>query len=271
LPGGQAMNSSPASKPCPLAVNFKDPTIMTKFKKIIIRTCLVFIILIPIVAFAHFIIFPQETKSILIDYSNFKKDGRVYFNALTPQNKIDSLKLLINQASIRIDNFWRQKASNPKYIYCDTKEDFKKYCDNPSNPAVTYAKLGVFIVLCADGMDLDIIAHEYSHGEFVNRIGFYNRTFKIPTWFDEGLAMQNDYRDYYSEDTLKVKSDNFKNLPDIKQLKSARQFLAGSHEQIMLNYMTAKHEIKNWYTKEKLDKFIKDINSGKTFEVAYGN
>ena len=82
--------------------------------------------------------------------------------------------------------------------------------------------------------------------------------------------MQNDYRDYYSEGTLKVKWDNFKNLPDIKQLKSAGQFLAGSHEQIMLNYMTAKHEIKNWYTKEKLDKFIKDINSGKSFKEAYG-
>ena len=57
---------------------------MTKLRKIIIRTCLVFIILIPIAAFAHYIIFPQETKSILIDYSNFKKEERIYFNALTP-------------------------------------------------------------------------------------------------------------------------------------------------------------------------------------------
>ena len=243
---------------------------MKRLRKIIIKTCLVLIILIPIAAFAHFLIFPQETRSILIDYSNFKKDGRIYFNSSTPHSKIDSLKSLITQASIRIDNFWGQKASNPKFIYCDTKEDFKKYCDNPSNPAVTYTKLGIFIVLCADGMDLDIIAHEYSHGEFYDRIGFYNRTFKIPTWFDEGLAMQNDYRDYYSDDTLKAKSDNFKNLPDIKHFKSGGQFLAGSHDQIMLNYMTAKHEVKNWYTKEKLDKFIKGINSGKTFAEAFG-
>jgi type II secretory pathway component PulF len=33
--------------------------------------------------------------------------------------------------------------------------------------------------------------------------------------------------------------------------------------------MAAKHEIKNWYTKEKLDKFIKAINTGKTFEKAF--
>ena len=242
---------------------------MTKLKKIIIRTCLVFIILIPIAAFAHYIIFPQETKSILIDYSNFKKDGRVYFNVLTAQNKIDNLKSLINQASIRIDYFWGQKTSNPKFIYCDKHDDFEKYCYNPSVPAVTYSKLGAVIVLSADAMDLDIIAHEFSHAEFYNRIGFYNWTFKIPTWFDEGLAMQNDYRDYYSDDTLKAKSDNFKNLPGIKNFKSGGQFLTGSHDQIMLNYMTAKHEVKNWYTKEKLDRFIRDINSGKTFEEAF--
>jgi hypothetical protein len=243
---------------------------MKKLRKIIIKTCLVFIILIPIAAFAHFLIFPQETRSILIGYSNFKKEGHVYFNSSTPHNKIDSLKSLITQASIRLNNFWGQKKSNPKFIYCDTEDDFKKYCDNPSNPAVTYTKLGTVIVLGPEAMDLDIIAHEYAHAEFYDRIGFYNRTFKIDTWFDEGLAMQNDYRDYYSDDTLRVKSGNFKNLPDIKKLRSSRQFLSGSHEQIMLNYMAAKHEIRNWYTKEKLNTFIEEINSGKTFEEAYG-
>jgi hypothetical protein len=243
---------------------------MKKLKKTVIRTFLVFIILIPIAAFAHFIVFPQETRSILIDYSDFKKDGRIYFNALTPQSKIDSLKSLINNASIRIGNFWGSKTSNPKFVYCLLEDDFKKYCYNPAVPAVTYSKLGTVIVLSADGMDLDIIAHEFSHAEFYERIGFYNKTFKIPTWFDEGLAMQSDYRDYYSDDTLKARSDNFKNLPDIKNFKSAGAFLAGSHNQVMLNYMTAKHEIKNWYTKEKLDMFIEDINSGKTFKEAYG-
>jgi len=243
---------------------------MTKLRKIIIRTCLVFIILIPIAAFAHFIIFPQETKSILIDYSNFKKEGRIYFNASTPHMKIDHLKGLINQASIRIDTFWGEKTSNSKFIYCDNNKDFEKYCVNPSAPAVTYLKFGSIIVLSADAMDLDIIAHELSHAEFYERTGFYNFNYKIPSWFKHGLAMQNDYRDYYSDDTLKTKSDSFKNLPDIKSFKSDRQFYSGSREQIMLNYMAAKHEIKKWYTKQKLDKFLKAINSGKAFEEAFG-
>jgi len=242
---------------------------MTTLKKIIIRTCLVFIILIPIAAFAHFIIFPQETRSILIGLSNFNKEGHIYFNASSPHRKIDSLKLLINKASARIDSFWGQKISNPRFIYCDNEDDFQKYCVNPSAPAATYLKFGSVIGLSADAMDLNIIAHELSHAEFYERIGFIKFNYKIPSWFKHGLAMQNDYRDYYSDNTLMEKSNKFRNLPDIKSIKSDAQFYSGSREQIMLNYMAAKHEIKKWYTKTKLIKFINEINSGKPFEEAF--
>lgn len=243
---------------------------MTKLRKIMIRACLIIIILIPIAAFAHFIIFPQETRSILIDYSNFKKDGRIYCDAATPQKKIDSLKMLINQAAARMENFWGQKTSNPKFIYCDNEGDFIKYCVNPAAPAVTYLKLGAVIVLGADAVDVDIIAHEFSHAELYERIGFYTFNHTIPSWFKHGLAMQNDDRAYYSEDTLKATSDNFKNLPDIKSFTSDQQFYAGSRQEIMLHYMAAKHEVRLWYTKEKLARFCRDIQSGKTFKEAFG-
>ncbi len=231
---------------------------------------MVFLIIIPIAAFAHFIIFPQQTRSILIDYSDFKKEGRLYFNNNNPQNKVDTVKLLIELASNRVAEFWGQKICNPKYIYCESDEDFKKFGSPYSVPALTHVKFGSYIVISNQGIDLDIIAHEISHAEFYERIGFYNWSFKIPRWFDEGLAMQNDNRSYYSEETLKLKSNNYKNLPDVQKLKSGKQFNEeGSLEQIMLNFMTAKHEVKKWYTKERLDKLINGLNSGKSFEDAY--
>ena len=244
---------------------------MTKFKQISKRIALVLLIVISISALAHFIIFPQQTRSILISYSGFNKDGRLYFNNNTPQNKVDTVKQLIELAANRVAGFWGQKTCNPKYIYCESEEDFKKYGSPYSVPALTHIKLGAYIVISNEGIDLDIIAHEIAHAEFYERLGFYNWSFKIPSWFDEGLAMQNDNRDYYSEDTLKARSNNYKNLPDIKKLKSGKQFNEeGTHEQIMLNFMTARLEVKNWYTKEKLDKLIKDINAGKSFDEAFG-
>jgi hypothetical protein len=242
---------------------------MSNLKKIIIRAFLIFLITIPVAAFAHFIFFPQQTRSILIDYSSFKKEGSLYFNANTPQNKSDTIQSLIQSASGRVADFWAQKTCTPKYIYCEAEADFKKFGSPYPLPALTHVKFDTYIVISNEGADLDIIAHEIAHAEFYNRIGFYNWTFKIPTWFDEGLAMQNDYRNYNSEDTLKLKTDNFKNLPDVKQLKTGKQFHEGNNEQIKLNYMAAKHEVKNWYSKEKLEQLIKDLISGKSFEEAF--
>lgn len=233
------------------------------------RTFLIFLILIPIASFAHFIFFPEQTRSILIDYSNFEKDGRFYFNPSTAQDKVDKAKLFIETASLRVGNFWGQKTSNPKFIYCETLEDFKKFGSPYPVPALTHIKFCSYIVISNQGVDLDIISHELSHSEFYNRIGFYNWTFKIPRWFDEGLAMQNDYRNYYSEETLKKITGDFKNLPDVKLLRTGKQFDEGGIDKVMLNFMAAKHEVKNWYTREKLQKLIKDINSGKSFEEAF--
>ena len=230
---------------------------------------MVFLITIPIAAFAHFIIFPQESRCILIDYTGFKRDGTLYFNPNTPQNKIDTLKSLINTASFRVKEFWGQKKCKPKFIYCDNLRDFTKYGSPYLVPAVTHLKLSSYIVISNEGVDLDIIAHEMTHAEFYERIGFYNWSFIIPRWFDEGLAMQNDYRNYYSEDTLKIRSDNYRNLPGVKNFKKDHQFNDGTREQVMLNYMTAKHVVRNWYSKKKLQKLIVDLNSGKSFRESF--
>ena len=126
---------------------------MTKFKKIIRRTVLIFLIVIPISAFAHFIFFPQQTRCILIDYSDFKNDGRLYFNNNTPQNKVDTVKLLMGLASNRVAEFWGQKTCNPKFIYCEGEEDFKKYGSPYQIPALTHIKFGSYIVISNEGVD----------------------------------------------------------------------------------------------------------------------
>ena len=81
--------------------------------------------------------------------------------------------------------------------------------------------------------------------------------------------MQNDYRDYYSEDTRKARTNNLRHMPDIKNFVTDAQFYAGTREQVMLNYMADKHEIKNWYTPEKLRLCIQALDAGKSFKEAY--
>ena len=249
----------------------QDQYSMTKFKKIAIRIFIILLILTPVAAIAHYVIFPQETRCILVGFSGLKKQNNIYFDKNIPQQKIDSIQSLIEKATDRIKELWGEKKCTPTFIYCNTEELFKKYGADNNAPAVTHFKLGAYIVLQKHAIDLDIIAHEMCHAELGERTGFYAITFKIPVWFNEGLAMQNDNRPYFSEDSLKTKTNGLQNMPVIKNAKTAVQFYGVTQEEVDINFMAAKHEVKNWYTKMKLDQLVKDMHSGKSFDEAYGS
>jgi hypothetical protein len=215
---------------------------------------------------AHYLVFPQETRSILISFSGYEKHGRLYTAPGTEKRKTDSLCTLIKQATERINDFFGKEMPAPTFIYCNTEAAFHKFSVSPTAPAVTYLKFGTYIVLGQDGLDLDIISHELSHAALYDRIGFYRFNYVIPSWFKHGLAMQNDYRDYYSTDTLKVRTNNFKDLPDIKSIQSDKDFYKETREQVMLHYMAAKYEVGNWYNRGKLDTLIASLNASNAFK-----
>ncbi|MEM8524543.1 MAG: DUF1570 domain-containing protein [Bacteroidota bacterium] len=234
------------------------------FKKVL----LIFSLLLVVTSVIHAIAFPQETRCILVDLYDFERTDNLYYRANVDNATINQLQNLIEQAEVRVADFWGEKTVEPKFIYCDTDEDYLKFGVPFLTPACANMKLGAYVVISNQGLSLDIIAHELSHTELYNRIGFFNRLRKIPTWFDEGLAMQVDWRNYYSTDSLKAKT-NFENLPAITQMQNPKQFGSGTREKIMLNYSTSKYLVEQWYSKEKLDRFIDRINDGASFREAY--
>lgn len=229
---------------------------------------LILLILAGVIGVSHALVFPQDTRCILIDFYDFENDENLYYRSATSPEIKAQLKVLISKAGYRVDTFWGEKTTNPTYIYCDNDADYLKFGVPFMTPASAKMKLDSYVVISKDGVDLDIIAHEISHTELYERIGFLNRSFKIPTWFDEGLAMQVDYRSYYSLDTLKVKSDNFQNLPQVIKMNSYAQFGSGTRKEVMLNYMTAKYEVWKWYSPQNLTSFTNAINDGFDFEEA---
>jgi len=237
-------------------------------KRILFKIFLILLVFIPLAAFAHSLVFPHETRAILIDFSDFKKDGRLYYHPDTPQEKIDSLHSLIALGAERVEGLYGEKTCHPKFIYCEREEDFLKYSMSSAIPALAHLKLGSYIVLGKEGIDLDIISHEISHAELYERLGFFKRM-AVPAWFDEGLAMQIDLRSYYSEQNLKIKTQDFQNIPDVKMMNDLRSFQSGTREDIMIHYMAAKYEVGKWYTQEKLLQLIHDIKNGSSFNDAF--
>lgn len=242
--------------------------ILLIMKKKLVKVGFVFFVVTVISTVAHAVVIPQATKCLLIDFYDFEKDGNLYYRRNVDSNKILEINNLIEKAKDRNRSFWGYNKAEPIFIYCDTDDDYKKFGSPLMTPAVAHMTFESFVVISNDGIDLDILSHEISHTELSSRIGIINRSLKIPVWFDEGIAMQIDHRDYYSIDTLATKSDNFKVLPDVEKM-DANQFWSGSRSEVMLNYMTAKYRISQWYSREKIDELVRQINDGKSFQEAY--
>lgn len=227
------------------------------------------LLLFPFAGVVHAMVFPQETRCILIDFYDFEQSGQLYYRKGVDPATIAQLESMLASSESRVDEFYGEKTVTPAYIYCDSDEDFLKFGVPFLAPACANMKLGAYVVISKTGLVEDIIAHEIAHTELYNRIGFFNRLRKIPTWFDEGLAMQLDTRPGYSEDSLWASTAGFNQMPDVTQLITAGQFGGGTSDEVYLNYATAKYEVGKWYTPAKLDLFIEAINQGASFEEAY--
>lgn len=235
------------------------------------KTLFILLAVLGITTVGHALALPQATRCLFIDFYDFERSGRLYYRPDTSPEKMRELEQLIAMADERVASFWGNRASNPKIIFCENAEDYSTFGSAFSTPAATIMHIRPFIVLSGEGVDLDIIAHELAHAELFAQVGILNNTFQLPVWFHEGIAMQVDDRAYYSIDTLAAKTDGFQNLPDVKAMKTYAQFGHGTREEVMLHYMTAKYEVRNWYTPNKLKQFILDLDRGLSFEAAYGN
>ena len=242
---------------------------MNKVRKLVIRSSILVLLLLPLIAVGHYFAFPQETHCILVDYSDLNKDSNLYYENNVPVATLDSIKNIINEASARDRNFLGSLTCRPKFIFCNNDIDYARYGDPMGSPACTHTKLGAYIVFNRKGLNAAVIAHELMHAELYQRIGFFNNLFKIPVWYKEGLAMQVDDRPDFSEDSLMVYSNNFTSLPDLRKLNTEGLFLSGTRSQVVLNYATARYEVSHWYTKEKMQQFIAAINKGVPFDKAY--
>ena len=232
--------------------------------RLVKKVTITFILMIVAVSAAHAIIFPQESRNMAIGLYQFERDGNLYYRESLDEVTKSKLKMLLVDAQARNEAFWGSLKANTKVIYCHTEEDYMKFGLPFMTPGVARTKLGSYVVLSPQGLNVDVLAHELSHTEFNERIGFFNQ-FKIPAWFNEGLAMQVDNRSLYSTESLRVHSNNYADVPEVRQLNSFNEFASGTPDQVQLNFMTARYEVGLWYTKERLDQLIVAIKQGDSF------
>lgn len=97
--------------------------------------------------------------------------------------------------------------------------------------------VGTQVVLSMANFSVDVTAHELMHAELVDRLGFWAWMTRLPVWFDEGIALQLDWRRAYMVDCAAL---------DARRLRHARtlvrpwQFWDGGREQVVANYRASR-------------------------------
>jgi hypothetical protein len=117
------------------------------------------------------------------------------------------------------------------------------------------------IVLGPDGRNVDVYAHELLHAEMADRVGFWTRWRQIPVWFDEGAAMQVDYRSAFDW-------EGRGNYPIQEKITSA-SFFAVPPDQITEHYTQAKQTVAVWLNRTGRKNFysrLSQLQHGKNFK-----
>ncbi|MCH9806635.1 MAG: hypothetical protein K0U74_02785 [Alphaproteobacteria bacterium] len=130
--------------------------------------------------------------------------------------------------------------------------------------------LPTIVVLGPRGQNVDVAAHEFAHAEIAARTSPLLRSYRLPTWFDEGLAMQLDHRNDYSAKSLMdhIASGRLKNT-QLADLRWPSGFFEAGN-QGKAHYALAKCVIASWLQntdQTRLTALLEDVSWWRSFAV----
>jgi hypothetical protein len=230
------------------------------------------IILIALIALTLIISLLKNSLVIVnysIKFSHFTTtDNNVYFSPTLNKDEKDRLILLVDSAISRNNHFWGKHVSKYQIVFCSSENELKKY-SHGLNTVSFSSFIGNFIVFNQKFADINTISHELCHLYLWERIGFRQKR-KLPVWFDEGTAMQLDYRDYMYDSTI---AKNYKTDPALLNIISSNMgFYKVNWDAQRYNYIIAKCEVQKWISQNGLNNFIRLVDllgKGSEFSKVY--
>ena len=181
---------------------------------------------------------------------------------------------LVEQAKGRVGAFFGDLRflDETIIIICDDKQLIQKLGADHATVTISFPSEKHYICVSDEYLELDILAHEITHAELYARLTAKAQG-KIPTWFDEGLALQNDYRERYSEEQWAAQTGNGTNVIALEDMDTPSEFYAGEVEDRRFRYLNAKHELDVWiaaHGQQGLLELIENLNNNEAdFNTAY--
>ena len=241
-------------------------------KKIILCCCISFILLLLLTA-VWFFQFTSLGYRMSVPYrSSFEKvSDHIYANKNYSGNIKEAIQLT-EEALERDRAFFGelQCTDTTIIIFCDDDKLLSKL-GGDHDTKTSFDPKKNYISVSDEYLNIDIIAHELTHAELHTRLNM-NALKRIPTWFDEGLATQNDYREQYGLEAWIEQTDNGKNALPLEDMDTGSEFYAGTVEDRRFRYLNAKHEVGIWmdtHQQKGLLELFDKLNNGEDFDIAY--
>ena len=208
----------------------------------------------------------EATACYLVRYSDFVQlKENVYVAPDTHEEYRKQLLSLIEKGKSRVALTYGHLESSPIIIAAMGMDSLKWF--SSGEYATTHFLPGQsFIVIGPKGHNTDVISHELVHSGTFEQVGYWARTLHIPVWFEEGVAMQVDYREKYD---LFVEKEHSAHLDD---LQYGWQFFRGDNAELTNHYAVAKAEVKRWLNKAgagSVQSLLKKVKSGADFDETY--
>ena len=236
-------------------------------KKKIIIICCIFLIFLLLLAAVWFFQFTPLGYRMSVPYRiSFEKAAdNIYVNKNYSGNIKEAIRLTEDAAFFGE----LQCTDTTIIIFCDDDKLLAKL--GGEKDTITSDSKKNYISVSDEYINIDIIAHEFTHAELHTRLNM-KALKKIPTWFDEGLATQNDYREQYGLDAWIEQTDNGKNALPLEDMDTGFEFYAGTADDRRFRYLNAKHEVSVWmdtHQQKGLLELFDKLNNGEDFDTAY--
>ncbi|WP_455207443.1 hypothetical protein [Kaarinaea lacus] len=176
----------------------------------------------------------------------------------------------ISEGKKRISKAFGSYTATPVIVITGTDKNAKKYGLGGFSAKAFAAPWNQYVVVNYQIDNIDLIAHELMHAQLREVVGYWIYQTRIPTWFDEGVAMQVDYRERYEIDFLSFPQNE---IERVRKLTSPSTFWTGSKEEDINNYLAAKaavHQVLAENSEVSLFSMLSKVRHGHGFYNVFG-
>ncbi len=244
-----------------------------KRQKVILCAVFAFLLLL-VIAAVCFLQFTATGYRMTVPYRSAFTEiaDNIYINRDYSGNREETI-VLIDSAKERVKDFFGDLRclEDTVMIVCDDARLLSKLGGDHDTKITHFPAEKNYISVSDEYLNIDILAHELTHAELHTRLSVSAQK-RIPTWFDEGIALQNDYREQYGQETWVEQTDNGAQTVAIEDMDEASEFYAGTAEDRRFRYLNAKHEVSGWmatHQRQGLMELIDSLNDGEDFFIAY--